>query len=129
MPMPDPVRRTAEAAVRDSYGKLLAFLVSRTGDVAGAEDALSDAFAAALAEWPRSGVPDNPRGWLAAVARRKQLDQLRRGRTRRDASAHVVLLADEADAARTEAGEFPTTAWRCCSSARTGRSNPACGRR
>jgi RNA polymerase sigma-70 factor (ECF subfamily) len=105
--MPDPVRQTAEAAVRDSYGKLLAFLVSRTGDVAGAEDALSDAFAAALAEWPGSGVPDNPRGWLATVARRKQLDQLRRGRTRRDATAHVVLLADEVDAARADPADIP----------------------
>ena len=105
--MSDAARRTAEAAARDSYGKLLAFLVSRTGDVAGAEDALSDAFAAALAEWPVSGIPDNPRGWLATVARRRQLDQLRRRRTRREGMAHVVLLADELDAARSEPGDYP----------------------
>jgi RNA polymerase sigma-70 factor (ECF subfamily) len=105
--MDDPVRRTAEAAVRDSYGKLVAFLVARTGDVAGAEDALSDAFAAALAEWPVTGVPANPRGWLATVARRKQLDQLRRGRTRRDAAAHLVLLADEMEAASADPGDIP----------------------
>ena len=105
--MPDRVRQTAEAAVRDSYGRLLAFLVSRTGDVAGAEDALSEAFATALAEWPGAGIPDNPRGWLATVARRKQLDQLRRGRTRRDATAHIVLLAGELDAARADPAGIP----------------------
>jgi RNA polymerase sigma-70 factor (ECF subfamily) len=70
--MTDPVRQTAATVARDSYGKLIAFLVARTGDIAGAEDALSDAFAAALAEWPASGIPDNPRAWLASVARRRQ---------------------------------------------------------
>ncbi len=97
----DPVRRTAETVARDSYGKLIAFLVARTGDMAGAEDALSDAFAAALAQWPSSGIPDNPRGWLATVARRKQLDQFRRRRTRRDASDHLALLAQELEAAHS----------------------------
>ena len=103
----DPVRRAAEAVARDSYGKLIAFLVARTGDMAGAEDALSDAFAAALAEWPGSGIPANPRGWLATVARRKQIDQLRRRRTRRDASDHVALLARELDAARSDSAAIP----------------------
>ena len=72
---------TAETVARDSYGKLLLFLAARTGDVAGAEDALSDAFAAALADWPVRGVPDNPRGWLLAVARRRRIDAARRTRT------------------------------------------------
>jgi RNA polymerase sigma-70 factor (ECF subfamily) len=98
----DPVRQATEAVARDSYGKLIAFLVARTGDMAGAEDALSDAFAAALADWPVSGIPDNPRGWLATVARRKQLDQFRRRRTRRDASDHLALLAQELTAVRPE---------------------------
>src|SRR5205814_9659571 len=48
---------TAEAVARQSYGKLVAFLAARTGDVAGAEDALSEAFASALSEWPEGGVP------------------------------------------------------------------------
>ncbi len=103
----DAVRQTAEAVARDSYGKLIAFLVARTGDMAGAEDALSDAFAAALAEWPSSGVPDSPRAWLATVARRRQLDQFRRRRTRRDAAAHVDLLAEELEAARSETTAIP----------------------
>ena len=53
MPRADDARATAEAVARGSYGKLVAFLAARTRDVAGAEDALSEAFAAALADWPR----------------------------------------------------------------------------
>ena len=54
-------REAAEAVARRSYGKLVAFLAARTRDVAAAEDALSDAFAAALVDWPASGVPTAPR--------------------------------------------------------------------
>lgn len=56
--MPDFVeqaRFAAESAARHSYGKLVAFLGARTHDIAAAEDALSEAFAAVLAEWPRKG--------------------------------------------------------------------------
>jgi RNA polymerase sigma-70 factor (ECF subfamily) len=59
-----------EAAARDSYGRLLAFLASRTRDVAGAEDALGDALLAALETWPRDGVPDSPEAWLLTAAGR-----------------------------------------------------------
>jgi RNA polymerase sigma-70 factor, ECF subfamily len=72
--------QTAEAVARRSYGKLVAFLTARTRDVAGAEDALSEAFAAALVDWPASGVPGNPEAWLLTVARRKQIDVGRRRR-------------------------------------------------
>jgi RNA polymerase sigma-70 factor (ECF subfamily) len=68
----------AEAVVRRSYGKLVAFLASRTRDVAAAEDALSESFAAALADWPAKGVPANPEAWLMTVARRKWIDAGRR---------------------------------------------------
>ncbi len=90
----DAVDRTAEAVARRSYGKLVAFLAARTGDVAGAEDALSEAFAAALAEWPTGGVPRNPEAWLLAVARRKSIDAARRSRTSAAAGEQVRLLAD-----------------------------------
>ena len=71
-------RTTAEAVARASYGKLVAYLAARTRDVAGAEDALSDTFAAALLDWPARGVPDRPEAWLMAVARRKLIDAARR---------------------------------------------------
>jgi RNA polymerase sigma-70 factor (ECF subfamily) len=70
-------RDLAEQVARRSYGKLIAFLAARTRDLAAAEDALSEAFAAALATWPRSGCPQNPEAWLMTVARRKFLDSTR----------------------------------------------------
>lgn len=95
-------RAAAEAVARRSYGKLVAFLAARDGDVAGAEDALADAFASALADWPRDGVPRNPEAWLMTVARRRRIDAGRRRRSRRDAVDHLRLLAEEAEAAAGE---------------------------
>jgi RNA polymerase sigma-70 factor (ECF subfamily) len=57
-------RNTADEVARRSYGKLVAFLAARTRDVAAAEDALSEAFAAALSDWPVKGCPANPEAWL-----------------------------------------------------------------
>ena len=70
-------RDLAEQVARRSYGKLVAFLAARTRDVAAAEDALSEAFAAALSDWPCNGCPQNPEAWLMTVARRKFLDAVR----------------------------------------------------
>jgi len=70
-------RVTADEVVRRSYGRLVAFLAARTRDVGAAEDALSEAFTAAITDWPRNGCPDNPEAWLMTVARRKFLDALR----------------------------------------------------
>jgi RNA polymerase sigma-70 factor (ECF subfamily) len=89
------VAATAEAVARASYGKLVAFLAARTRDVAGAEDALSEAFAAALADWPRSGIPRAPEAWLLTVARRKLIDAARRRRTGEEAAPTLALLTDE----------------------------------
>lgn len=88
-------RETAEAVARQSYGKLIACLAARTGDVAGAEDALSEAFAAALADWPGSGVPKSPEAWLMTVAKRRLIDAGRRRRTGAAASPHLRLMQDE----------------------------------
>lgn len=95
----EPARATAEAVARRSYGKLVAFLAARTRDVAGAEDALSDAFAAALTDWPETGVPDRPEAWLMAVARRKLIDAARRRRSRTEAADHLRQMAEELAAA------------------------------
>jgi len=70
----------AEAVALRSRGKLIAYLAARFGDVAAAEDALSEAFASALSVWPRHGCPDNPEAWLLTAARRKLIDHLRRNR-------------------------------------------------
>lgn len=70
-------RNAIESVVRDSYGRLIAFLAVRTRDVAGAEDALGDALLAALQSWPHCGVPEAPEAWLATTARRKLIDKWR----------------------------------------------------
>ncbi|MEM9850840.1 MAG: DUF6596 domain-containing protein [Pseudomonadota bacterium] len=69
--------RAADVA-RDAYGKLLAMLASRTGDIIAAEDALADAFVAALRTWPDRGIPDRPEAWLLTVAKNRRTDQARR---------------------------------------------------
>jgi len=90
-------RETAEAVARRSYGKLVAFLAARIRDVAGAEDALSDAFAAALTDWPLNGIPARPEAWLLTVARRKMLDGVRRRRTVAAAQGHLLLMNELAE--------------------------------
>jgi RNA polymerase sigma-70 factor (ECF subfamily) len=97
-------RSTAEEVLRRSYGKLVAFLAARTGDVEAAEDALSDAFVKALADWPRSGCPSNPEAWLLTVARRKLIDGARRRRRGEAASAQALLLAEGLEAASGQPG-------------------------
>jgi predicted RNA polymerase sigma factor len=80
LPAEGDAQGAADAVARRSYGKLVAFLAARTHDVAAAEDALSEAFAAALVDWPRNGCPTNPEAWLLTVARRKLIDLTRRER-------------------------------------------------
>lgn len=92
-------QRTVEEVARRSYGKLVAFLAARTHDVAAAEDALSEAFASALADWPANGCPENPEGWLLTVARRKGIDAMRRRQRDEAASADLQLMAEGLEAA------------------------------
>ena len=99
--------RTAERVARESYGRLVAFLAARTRDVAGAEDALAEAFATALRTWPGEGVPDNPDAWLLTVARRRQTDALRRRATRQAGEEHLMMMADEIEAAAEMPDEIP----------------------
>jgi RNA polymerase sigma-70 factor (ECF subfamily) len=87
-------RAAANAVARRSYGKLLAYLAADMRDVSAAEDALSEAFAAALADWPAHGCPDNPESWLMTVARRKGIDGARRRRSGEAASVQWQAIAD-----------------------------------
>jgi RNA polymerase sigma-70 factor (ECF subfamily) len=75
--------------------------------VAGAEDALSEAFAAALAEWPAGGIPRAPEAWLLTVARRRLIDSARRRQTADEAAAAVALLADELAGSADEEVDIP----------------------
>lgn len=83
--------RAAEQVARESYGRVLALLASRTKDVAAAEDALSEALVAALTQWPVEGVPGNPVAWLMTAAKRRLLDTRRRVDVREAAAATIEL--------------------------------------
>ncbi len=96
-------RRAAEAVARQSYGRLIAYLSARTRDVAAAEDALAEAFAAALVTWPASGVPRVPEAWLLTAARRKLIDGARARRTQDGTAEQLLLLADLATEDEAEA--------------------------
>src|SRR5690348_5813908 len=90
--------RLAERVARESYGRLLALLAARTRDVAAAEDALAEAFAAALVAWPRSGAPDTPEAWLFAAARRKLIDAGRRAKTAAESESDIIRGVEEIEA-------------------------------
>jgi predicted RNA polymerase sigma factor len=99
--------RAAELAARASYGRLVAYLARLSRDVAAAEDALGDAFVAALATWPRDGVPDKPEGWLLATARRRLLDAGRHATVGARALPALHAMVDEADGAAASGPVFP----------------------
>jgi RNA polymerase sigma-70 factor (ECF subfamily) len=83
------IRETLDSVYRAESGRILATLIRLLGDFDLAEDAMQDAFAAALDRWPKDGVPDNPRAWLVTTGRFKAIDVLRR-RARFDASQEKI---------------------------------------
>ena len=104
--MSDGARRAAEATARTSYGRLVAMLASRGGDIAAAEDALADALAMALTAWDERGIPDNPDAWLLTAARRTLGHVRSRAGTAAANEAMVMLLHQErADAAPVPFGD------------------------
>jgi RNA polymerase sigma-70 factor (ECF subfamily) len=96
-----PAVRSAGVAARDSYGRLLALLAAATSDLAGAEDALADAFERALRTWPSRGVPGNPDAWLLTVARNRLRDEWKSARAQRavplDAAPDTLAHIDDVD--------------------------------
>ena len=102
----DSTHRTIERVARESYGRLVAYLSSRTRDVGSAEDALGNALVAALETWPRDGVPQNPEAWLLTTARRSFIDLLRH-RQVAEASEPTLALLREESKDKTLSPEFP----------------------
>ncbi len=90
MNAPNLVHAAAEMAARQSYGKLVAWLAWKWRDVCAAEDALSDAFVAALKKWPEDGIPHSPEAWLLTVAKRNLLMAARRKRL--EGNPQVTML-------------------------------------
>jgi RNA polymerase sigma-70 factor (ECF subfamily) len=97
----DRTRETVEAVYQTDSRRVLATLIRLLGDFDLAEEAMHEAFAAAVEQWPRDGTPANPRAWLVSAGRFKAIDRLRR-RARFDAS--MAELAERLDADTSDAG-------------------------
>lgn len=93
--------RAVELAFREEAPAVLATLIGQVGDFGLAEDAVQDAFAAAVASWPRDGIPDRPGAWITTTARRRAIDRLRRERGLADRMAALQHLS-EIDALRRD---------------------------
>src|SRR5215471_3326515 len=85
----EQVRQKVDAVYRSESRRIFATLIRLLGDFELAEDALHDAFGAALERWPKEGVPGNPRAWLVSTGRFKAIDAMRR-RLRLDASQTAI---------------------------------------
>ena len=98
---PEQIRELLDSLYRVDSGRILATLIRLLGDFDLAEEAMHEAFAAALSLWPSSGVPGNPRPWLISTARFKAIDALRR-RARFDASQDELVRHLEAHSSSAE---------------------------
>jgi RNA polymerase sigma-70 factor (ECF subfamily) len=90
------VEAAVDAAFRAEWGRIVATLIRVTGDWDLAEECTQDAFAQALAKWPRDGVPARPGAWLTTVARNRALDRLRRSATEAAKLKEVAMLTEPA---------------------------------
>jgi RNA polymerase sigma-70 factor (ECF subfamily) len=97
----EPIRELLDSLYRVDSGRILATLIRLLGDFDLAEEAMHEAFAAALSLWPKNGVPANPRPWLISTARFKAIDTLRR-RARFDASQDELVRYLEAQSSSAE---------------------------
>jgi RNA polymerase sigma-70 factor (ECF subfamily) len=97
----EQMRESIDSLYRTDSRRILATLIRLLGDFDLAEEAMHEAFAAALSLWPKSGIPDNPRPWLISTARFKAIDTLRR-RARFDASQDEIVRYLEAQSSSTE---------------------------
>src|SRR5919202_412934 len=106
VPVPEQVRNTIERLYRSESGRVLATLVRLLGDLDLAEEAMHEAFAAALESWPETSIPDNPRPWLISAARFKAIDAMRRRArfdgAQRDLIAHMESRVNDAPSGNEE---------------------------
>ena len=100
-PSTEQIRELLDSLYREDSGRILATLIRLLGDFDLAEEAMHEAFAAALSLWPGHGVPGNPRPWLISTARFKAIDSLRR-RARSDASRKELVRYLEAQGSSAE---------------------------
>src|SRR5215213_9026160 len=84
-----------ERVFREEYGRLIASLTRRFGDIDIAEEAAGEALVAALERWPESGVPHNPGGWLTTTAGNRAIDRIRRESLRDTKHQAAMMITDD----------------------------------
>lgn len=99
--------RVIEQTARDAYGRLLSYLAVNWRDLQAVEDALGDAFLAALEAWPRVGIPDKPEAWLLTAARRRLIDRARRTRVSESALPTLAAMSEDAQRLDSSSSAFP----------------------
>ena len=108
-PVPEQLSKTIETLYRSESGRVLATLVRLLGDLDLAEEAMHEAFAAALEFWSQTGIPDKPRPWLISTARFKAIDVIRRRArfdgAQRDLVAHMESRVNDAPGGNEETGD------------------------
>ncbi|MGA7122613.1 MAG: sigma-70 family RNA polymerase sigma factor [Polyangiaceae bacterium] len=120
------MKTTGEHLLRELAPQVLGAVVRRYGDFGAAEDAVQEALAAAALQWPRTGVPENPRAWLVQVAARKLTDQIRSESARRRRETKIALeappeenVAPPPDEALAEEDDALLLLFMCCHPALT----------
>ena len=107
-----------EAVFRQEYGRAVAVLVRLFGDIDAAEEAVQDAFTAAVQRWPENGMPPSPQGWIITTARNRAIDRFRREASREDRQAQAAFLHAGDEASRAEEDTVPDDRLRliftCC---------------
>src|SRR5919112_4226753 len=98
---PDAVAAAVAHAFRDERAIVLATLIRQAGDFQLAEDAVQEAFEAAVTQWRRDGIPASPGAWITTTARRRAIDRLRRDRSVAERAARLAALV------RLDADEDP----------------------
>jgi RNA polymerase sigma-70 factor, ECF subfamily len=108
-PVPEQLSKTIETLYRSESGRVLATLVRLLGDLDLAEEAMHEAFAAALEFWSQTGIPDKPRPWLISTARFKAIDVIRRrvrfDGAQRDLVVHMESRVNDAPGGNEETGD------------------------
>src|SRR5262249_51173277 len=98
------VHEVINVTYRSEWGRIVAALIRQTGDFDAAEDAAQEAFAAAVIEWPASGIPVSPRAWIIQTARHKAIDRIRR-----QAHFQEIVKSQAAGAIRATTEPTPDT--------------------
>ncbi|MWC29197.1 RNA polymerase sigma factor [Paenibacillus sp. MMS18-CY102] len=100
-------RQVIEETARDAYGRLISYLAVNWRDLQAVEDALGDAFLAALETWHESGIPDKPEAWLVSIARRRLIDRARRNRVSDRALPTLLALSEDTQRLASSHAAFP----------------------